>query len=149
MLTCNFYRLNTTETLARESDVKYKSELDTLKVFLCKKKKKKSLTQKSIITRITNREETNNLVQRERDWLNSKLDDLQTSSLENYSNFEEELRECKELCVTLMSQYTNLLSSVAPLPSVIQSMCNDQVIELLSFYVVYFNVLGYRIHKLK
>lgn len=87
-------RLNTSETLARESEIKFKTESDALK--------------------------------RERDWLTSKLSDLQDSSLENYSNFEEELRECKDLCVTLMSQYNSLLSSVAPLPSVIQSMCNDQ-----------------------
>lgn len=71
-------------------------------------------------------------MQRERDWLNNKLEDLQSSSLENYANFERELSECKELCVTLMSQYTSLLSSVAPLPSVIQSMCNDQVFFNLS-----------------
>lgn len=87
-------RLTTSETLAREMELRYKGEVETLK--------------------------------KERDWISNRFSSLQASSLECYAQFEEDIKESKELCVSLMSHYSALLSSVAPLPSVIQSMCNDQ-----------------------
>lgn len=73
-------------------------------------------------------------MKRDRDYLQYKLSGLQAVALEGYESYEMQIKECKELCVSLMSHYNALLASVSPLPTVIQSLCNDQVPMILFYY---------------